>query len=160
MKRIAVGKHGIFALVDDRDYDELSKTKWSLKTVPDSTRQYATRIDRETFKTISMHRQIMGFPQGLDVDHHDGDGLNNQRSNLRSCSRSENMRNGTHRRNNNTSGFIGVSWHTAAKKWEACIKNDYGKIYLGVFDSPEMAARARDAKAIEVHGEYAKLNFP
>ncbi len=63
-------------------------------------------------------------------------------------------------RRSNTSGYRGVSWHKNIKKWCATITVNYRQTALGYFDDPIEAARARDAKALELFGPKAKLNFP
>jgi HNH endonuclease len=102
--------------------------------------------------------QIMRAPDGMEVDHINGDGLCNLRENLRVCTKAENMRN-RGKQINNTSGYKGVYFNKHAKKFSAQIKL-YGKaIYLGLYDSPVEAARAYDAKARELFGEFAVTNF-
>lgn len=66
----------------------------------------------------------------------------------------------THLIASNSSGFIGVSWHKKAGKWMAYISTNQKRIYIGLFDTPEGAARARDAKASEIRGIRFRLNFP
>jgi AP2 domain. len=94
------------------------------------------------------------------VDHVDRDKLNNRWPNLRASSASENARNITAARSNNTSGYKGVSWHGQKEKWRAEIKVHGESRFLGLFDSKEAAARAYDAAAKNLHGEFANLNFP
>lgn len=105
-----------------------------------------------------MHRVIMGALVGEEVDHIDGDGLNNQRKNLRICSSSENKRN-TRFRSNNTSGYRGVSWNIAAKKWQSTIGHNGRRRHLGYFDSKEEAAIEYDKMAARLHKEFASLNY-
>jgi hypothetical protein len=104
-----------------------------------------------------MHRQITGFPEG-DVDHWDGDGLHNWRKNLRPCGHHLNLVN---RRlaKNNTTGFKGIR-PTQSGRWAAHIGVNWATIHLGTRDTPEDAAKLYDAKALEVWGEFARLNFP
>tara|TARA_R110000824_G_scaffold396554_1_gene598108 strand:- start:1212 stop:1535 length:324 start_codon:yes stop_codon:yes gene_type:complete len=105
-----------------------------------------------------MQRFIMDAPKGMQVDHINRNPLDNRKSNLRICTNAENSYN-TGPQKNNTSGYKGVSWRKDAKKWTAYIGHA-PKSHLGYFDTPEEAAKARDAKAKELHGEYAHLNFP
>lgn len=90
MKRIPLSK-GKFAKVSDQDYHWLKQWKWSASFGSRNTKWYARRRDPATGRMISMHRQIMGFPEGLVVDHLDNDGLNNMRSNLEVKTQAENM---------------------------------------------------------------------
>lgn len=144
---------GKFATVDDSDYVQLSQHKWHAQFI--YNKFYAARHSGN--KYIYMHREIMDVNDPtVKVDHRDGDGLNNQRSNLR---------NGTHKQNlcnrgpqaNNTSGYKGV--FATGKKFLAYIKHNQKFIRIGEFDTAEEAAKARDAKAKELHGEFAWTNF-
>lgn len=105
-----------------------------------------------------MHRVIMDAPKDKHVDHVDHNTLNNTRKNLRLCTNSQNIANRRGRQKNNTSGYTGVFWSKNAKKWAAQIKFQNKAIHLGYFDDLEKAAKIRDAKAIELFGEFATLN--
>lgn len=135
------------ALVDDDDFDELNKVKWSFDG------QYAQR--KVENKTIRMHRVILDSPQ---VDHIDGNRLNNQRANLRVCNHKQNQRN---RKKNKkmSSKYKGVSWHKQTEKWRARIQTDDGAVHLGLFDSEIDAAQAYDEAAKEHFGEFARTNL-
>lgn len=104
---------------------------------------------------ITMHRVIISAPANVAVDHINGDGLDNRRSNLRLVSNTENMWN-MRRPSSNTSGFKGVTWNNNIKKWRARIKV-YGEYrYLGSFADPK-EAHAAYCKAAALHfGEYAR----
>jgi len=117
---------------------------------------YAVRADGNT-KT-SMHREIMNAPKGLDVDHIDGNGLNNRKSNLRLCTHAENVHNSRPMRNG-SSKYKGVCWHKTYKKWYSSIGKTGKRFYLGRFDNEIDAALAYDKKAKELFGEFAYLNF-
>lgn len=107
-----------------------------------------------------MHRLILGLSDpATEGEHRDGDGLNNRRNNLRVATHPQNCKN-QRKRVTNTSGFVGVHWHARLRKYRARITVNYQRISVGCFDSAEEAARARDAKATELHGEFARLNFP
>jgi len=107
---------------------------------------------------LTLHQLLLGPPPapGLEIDHIDGDGLNNQRSNLRWGTRSQNHANRRQKRGKKTSPYKGVKKKEGRHKWEAYIQHDY----LGYYDTEEEAARAYDAAAFQRWGEYAKLNFP
>lgn len=108
---------------------------------------------------IYLHRLIMAPPPGLVVDHIDGNGLNNLRNNLRLCSPSENCIN--RRIGKNAAGYKGVRpMSGAVGRFYAHITRDRTLYYLGAFATAEQAARAYDAAAIELHGAFARLNFP
>jgi len=153
MKKIPL-TYGAFALVDDFAYGDLSKYNWSVDVLG-----YVQRRGKvgDPCKTVRMHRQIMGHPKGMEIDHKDGNRLNHQGENLRLCTRSQNIANGK-KRSTNTSGYIGVG--KARKKWLAQIKENYRHHYLGVYETKEEAARVRDKAAVKYFGEFAKLNFP
>ena len=104
-----------------------------------------------------MHRAIMGEPKELDVDHRDGDGLNNRRANLRVATVLENQFN-ARRRKDNASGFKGVSWHRAAGKWYAHISLNRKRFHLGTFDTPEAAHAAYAAASAAFHGEFGRVS--
>lgn len=110
-------------------------------------------------KTCPLHRVLLDFPYGNDVDHISGDKLDNRRANLRVCTHRENMRN-QKMRNTNTSGYMGVSYLRCAGKYEAYVHCDGKKHYLGLFASPREAALARDRAARTLFGQYARLNLP
>lgn len=93
-------------------------------------------------KRVYMHRQILGEPVGI-VDHLDGNGLNNQRSNLRVGSHSENQRNRRGAQCNSASGIRGIYWHKQRGKWAATLRHHRKTISLGLFNQIEDAIRAR-----------------
>jgi len=118
-------------------------------------RVYAVTTDHRTGRPVKtyLHRVVTRAPAGFDVDHIDGDGLNNREANLRQATRSENMRN-TGRRKDNKSGFKGVYWHKGAGKWQAEIKVGGVKEYLGLFTTIEAAHAAHQQAAKRLHGEF------
>jgi len=148
---------GKYSIVDDEDYDWLNQWKWYAKH--NKTRWYAVRTTQRPCRiNIRMHRLIMSAPQGRDVDHINGNGIDNRRKNLRLCTRSENLANKA-KYGKCSSKHKGVWWHKTAKKWAAGIMKNKKAIHLGLFDSEIEAAIAYDNKAKKLYGEYAMLNI-
>jgi hypothetical protein len=151
---------GIRAMVDDEDYEWLSELSWHF------AEGYARNNggSRGSARGFFMHRAIMNPPDDMEVDHIDGDKLNNQRANLRVCTRAENaknrLKNRTWQGRRVTSRYKGVSWATQAKQWTARIHVKGKQMYLGYFDDELEAAMVYDIHALEHYGEYAQVNFP
>lgn len=142
--------------IDDKDHALFVGKTWS--PVPNGQGWRAER--EESGKKWFLHRFIMKPPPGFEVDHINGDALDNRRSNLRICSHLENSRN---RRlsKNSTTGFKGVSLKKGynRKKYLAHIQICGKRKYIGYFMTPQEAARAYDFEAKNNFGEFAKLNF-
>jgi len=152
---------GFEAIVDVSDYELVMSKKWSVVIGVESHTRYAKCSFRDSQgkkRQVLMHRFILGLSDPrVFVDHRNRNGLDNRRSNLRIADDCTNQAN-TKIRSDNTSGYRGVR-HNAGK-WVAQIKIDRQWKYLGRFKTPEEAARAYDAKAVEVFGEFVTLNFP
>lgn len=144
------------AVVDDDDYEMLSQYKWQAHF--DQGNWYARRAYTTSSgktSTRRMHQDVLGTSGKCLVDHIDGDGLNNQRANLRPASDAQNSKNKKMHRDN-TTGFKGVfDFHG---KYQAAICVDYRRIHLGTFPDRASAARAYNDAAIKYHGEFARLN--
>lgn len=148
------GKHTV--LIDEEDWELVSKYNWYLWAGPTNHTLYA----RTNKKFAYLHRLVLDAPPRTMIDHANGNGLDNRKSNLRFCNTMQNNAN-QRRNNNNSSGYKGVARVSkTSSKWRAYIRNDYKQIHLGNFTLKEEAARAYDAKALELYGEYAYLNFP
>lgn len=157
MKEIPLTQ-GKFALVDDEDFEWLNQWKWRVKKAKNG-RFYVQRGMRENgqSRTLYMHREIMKTPKGLDADHRDRNGLDNRKSNLRNCTRSQNLMN-TIKREKNLSGYKGVTWCKEKEKWQAQIFVNNKNIRLGRFKTKEAAAFIYDEAAKKYFGEFARLN--
>lgn len=146
---------GKVAIVDDEDASLIAAHGW-----------YAAKVDlcfyarcRVGGKKVYMHRLVaaaMGLPE---VDHADGDGLNNRRSNLRACTRALNEANKMKaRRNGSTSRYKGVSGGKG--RWRALFCFNKRTVCLGTFPREEDAAHAYDEAARQHFGSFACVNFP
>jgi len=155
MKEIKLTQ-GKVALVDDKDYDFLNQWKWHALQSKNSFYAYRSQRYGRIKRGIAMHRVIMNIsdPHTL-CDHKDRDGLNNQRSNLRLATKSQNAMN---KKSIGACKYLGVCWNKQPRKWIAQIKSGNIK-RLGAYNSAEEAARAYDEAAKKYHGEFANLNF-
>lgn len=154
MKYIQISK-GHQAIVDDEDFDELSKYNWFAFDRKGERLVYAGC--KLNHKNVKMHRMVLGVKGNEIIDHKNGNGLDNRKENLRISSPSQNM---WHRAmlKNNTSGFRGVSFRKNMNKWSAMIGVYRKPIYLGSFKTKEEAAKAYNDAAIKFFGEFANLN--
>lgn len=147
MKEIQLTK-GKVALVDDDDYEELIKYKWHINK--GNTTFYATRhIEKIHKNKILMHRMIMNVPKEMFIDHIDGNGLNNQRSNLRIVTKRQNSQN---KHMEKSSKYVGVSFDKDTNKWKASIQINKKIKNIGRFNNEEDAHNAY-LKALEEIGE-------
>ena len=162
MKELELTK-GKVALVDDEDFDRVSSWRW--KAVKMGRHWRAVRTIRTgpgvdgCRGTIYLHRQITNAPKGMDVDHIDGDSLNNQKSNLRVCTRSENIANSRVQIRKKSSRFKGVIWLKKNSCWQAGITIGGKYIYLKSLQLEEDAARCYDEAARTRFGDFARVNF-
>jgi hypothetical protein len=148
---------GYVATVDASDVEKVRHWNWSALMSRNTI--YARRAQYFNGKprVILMHRAILDCQSGLEVDHIDGNGLNNCRNNLRLASPSENRRN-QRKRSDNSSGFKGVSWYPQRGKWRALIGIN-GKIkHLGYFLTAEEAHQAYCLASAEIHREFGRAN--
>jgi len=149
--------------VDEQDLELVSKHKWCALKVASGS-YYATThvaVAKGKQRRVYLHRLITQAQAGLVVDHIDGNTLNNSRSNLRVCSHAQNLGAFRRQKSKNTSKYRGVYYSPKAKRhWIARLQCKGQYFYAGAHETEVAAAKARDAKALELWGEYADLNFP
>lgn len=146
---------GQYAMVSREDIGSVQGKRW-IPHLSSNGKLYAGH-GRRTWK---MHRLIMDAPAGMDVDHINGDTLDNRRENLRLCTRSQNVANADGLCASNTSGFHGVSYRGRTGKWAVQLRVEKDRVlYASTFLCPVEAAIFRDVAALECLGEFASLNF-
>lgn len=144
---------GFVAIVDDDDFDEISKHNWHC-SINSKVNIYARAIiNRQQFK---MHHLIIKKRNGLLIDHINGNGLDNRRCNLRLATREQNARN-RRLHSNNTSGHKGVSYRKTDKKFSAYIRVNGKRITLGMFKTIRPAIEAYREASKRLHGDFSNL---
>lgn len=152
-KQILLSK-GKVTIVDDEEFDKLSQNKWYCSHYGYAVRTYRNGKKRGMYW---MHRQIMNCPDNMEVDHINGNRLDNRKENLRLCSRLENCKNISTPITNN-SGYKGVSLDKRRGKFRAYITIENKQKWLGYFNTAKEAAVKYNEAAIEYYKEFAKLN--
>jgi len=154
MKEIKLGNDTKVALVDDEDYKILNQYKWH------NNIGYARTDIKDKDKWVSklMHRLLIDVPDKMEIDHIDGNPLNNQKSNLRLVTHQQNQMN-SQKRKKTSSKYKGVTFDKWTGRWESYIGYNNKKIHLGRFKSEIDAAKAYNEKAKELYGEFANLNI-
>lgn len=150
MKEIQLTQ-GKVAIVDDEDYELVSKSKWYYLNNRVGYAQKCEKVDGK-WVSLLMHRFIMNAPSIMQIDHINHNGLDNRRSNLRLCTKEENHLN-LKLYKNSTTGIKGV--HIDKTKYRAQIFKNGRKINIGNFDTIEEATQAYSDKAHELFGEFA-----
>lgn len=144
---------GVFTLIDKEDLIYFVNRRWH--PFKNRDKLYVRGWIKDSKKKVLFHREILNAPPEKQVDHINGNTLDNRKCNLRLCNSTDNARNKSAYKSN-TSGYKGVS--KAGKKWIGHIGVNKKKLYLGVFSTKEEAALAYNEAAIKYHGEFAKLN--
>lgn len=158
MKEIKLTK-GFVAIVDDADFEYLNQFVWHVSISPKDDVKYAAAHVIKNKPPIRMHRLL--FPDAIEVDHKNGDGLDNRRDNLRPATRSQNLRN-SRKRDGMKSKYRGVSLYNKGlykNKWSASVVINRKHIWLGAYPTEEEAAIAFNNGCIK-HGvaEFTRLN--
>lgn len=141
-------------IVDAEDMDVVLSFPWYVGTVG-----YACRgtTPRKTGKMLLLHRELLNADPSKKVDHRNGDTLDDRRINLRQCTHAQNISNQKLQKSNK-SGYKGVHFDKSRQKWMSYVTKDRKVYHLGRFSTPEEAAMAYNKKALELFGEYARLN--
>lgn len=161
------GKYSV--IIDAIDAAWAVQFNWTADLACNGQRVYAVRrvlCADGVKRKVYMHREIWArahgaISQAMQIDHKEHgavSGLDNRRSNLRLANQSQNLGN-ERLRSDSTSGYRGVSWDRNRRKWIAYINHRGTRTRLGAFSDPVAAARAYDAAAVEVFGEFARPNF-
>lgn len=156
MKKIELDK-GKITLVSDKDFEKLKNFKWYFH----ESDGYVIKgiYNGNSVKTLQIHRFILGLGDGdnREVDHINGDKLDNRRENLRICT-SQNNKMNRPKYSNNTSGFKGVYWRKDKNKWQAKIQFNSKQYSLGYFLNKISAAKSYNIAATKFFKEFACLN--
>lgn len=147
-------KHtNLHTLIDEQDVERVAALSWSVQVVNGAF--YVRNRKHE----VLLHRFLMNAAPGEEVDHINGDGLDNRRCNLRIVTHTQNNTNKM-KMARNTSGYKGVTFCRQTGRWRTFIVVNRRRINIGRYDTPEEAARAYDEVARVHHGEYGRYNFP
>lgn len=146
------------ALVDDADYEWLNGYRWHCDPKGYAMRSQKTGRTPSGVESFRMHREIMNAPKDMQVDHINGDTLDNRRGNLRLATPEQNARNAGSRRGSR-SKYKGVTWDRTMQMWRSKIREGEGDKYLGDYLTQAEAALAYNKAAKILHGEFAKLNI-
>jgi hypothetical protein len=140
-------------MVSSADHEFASSKKWCC-----FMGRYAIRHDwnkqTKTYLTVYLHRLIAGARSGQEVDHKNGNGFDNRRSNLRICTHAQNMAN-SRKHSNNSSGYAGVSFNSRRRKYYAFIRHGGRAVYLGGFSNAADAADVYRETAHALRGDFA-----
>ena len=150
---------GKVAIIDAADFDIVSQYNWN--AVKGTTGWYAVAVN-ERYRIVRMHRLLMKSERGVLVDHRNGDGLDNRRSNLRHSTVAQNRHNSRKTERPTTSTFKGVNFcrdKPRHRPWRAKIKIGGKSKFLGYYATETQAALAYDTAAKEHHGDFVRTNF-
>lgn len=145
---------GAVALVDDSDLALVQCYSWAVSDSGPGHRYARASING---RPVYMHRLLAKPSQDEQVDHKNGDGLDNRRNNIRCCEKALNLSN-RRAASHNTSGYKGVSLHKPSGRWVANVTHKRVVYHLGYFSEKEEAAAAYNEAASRLHGEFAQLN--
>jgi hypothetical protein len=147
---------GYNVIIDDKDYEEVAKIDWHILSGKGKVYFRKSKyLGKNKRKTILLHRYIIKAPVDMEVDHINSDTLDNRKSNLRICKRSENAMN--RKPNKSKTGYKGVHFRKDRGKYTAQIRKNYKIYFLGYFNTPEEAYKAYCEASKKYHGEYGRI---
>ena len=152
---------GLYALVDEADFDHVMQWRWYARPALQARRNFYVyrTLSGAKPKTLYLHRFLVDAERGFEVDHINGNGLDNRRDNLRKCSKS--LNNANRKATLAASGYRGVYPQAGGPRWAARISTGSRRYkWLGSYVDPVEAAKAYDAAARALFGDFATLNFP
>ncbi len=150
---------GQITLIDREDVSKMEGYNWRIQTGKGGKIYVVGYPVGFWSQLILLHRFILNPPKHLDIDHRNGNGLDNRKSNLRICTRSQNLANQVRQSRSKTSSYKGVYLSKKDGVWVSKIKTNGHRIFLGRFNSEFFAALAYDKAAKEIFGEFARPNF-
>ena len=157
MKEVLLKNSKLIFIVDDEDYQRVLEHSWSLK-ISGNEYSYVVMNRRRSLGPLPIASFLMNT-KGIIYDHIDRNSLNNQKSNLRIASYSQNAMNRSKQKGNYSCKYKGVGWHKRQQEWIARISFNNKMLWLGGFPTAEEAAKAYNAAAIKYHGAFAVLNM-
>lgn len=151
---------GKVALLDDEDFERLSKWKWFARSLKGRGWYAGRNIHRPGMspRMVYLHREVLRAGPGEEVDHINGDGLDNRKANLRLCAHAENIRNKAKTEKAKTSRYKGVYFDRSRGRWAAQVMLDRRTVFAKRFDTELQAALAYNEAAVRFHGAFALLN--
>ena len=150
---------GYEALIDDEDWDKIKDFAWHINKRGTNLYVVSSKFKNGKRENYKLHRLLLSAPPGMQVDHIDGNSLNNHKSNLRLCTNQQNTCNSKKSfAGNPSSQYKGVCFYKKHKKWKSQIMFNYKQINLGLFSTELEAAIAYNNAAVRLHGEFARIN--
>lgn len=144
---------GFVGLASPEDSSLVSRNNWSTLLHPDG-RPYGVRRENRTGKVFFLHREILQPASGVIVDHANGNGVDNRRSNIRECTQGQNLFNQRKRARRASTAYKGVYFDPTRQLYQAYVSRDGVRHHVGRFRTAEEAVSARDAAAKKLHGEF------
>lgn len=145
--------------IDGEDFNKVKDYKWHVSRDKNNFYVKSNIKINGKYKTVKLHRIITSCPDGLAVDHIDGNTLNNTRSNLRICTPAQNTMNCKKYKSGVTSKYKGVYFEVSKNRYRATINRNGEQIFLGTFKTELEAVTAYNKAALIEYGEFARLNI-